>query len=554
MTHPRFWNLFCLILLALLLSRPSLASDDGITDISITSIPPLTGQPVNHELSFVATRELASAQVQVEYPSDFYLNHVTNRSKVGQTIVFSVQRAIAAGERVTLRADGIINPTIPETYTLQVSTSGDTAKVPKQLSVKATAGAVTEAWMDSTNLLPGATSSHEVNFSATNELPAGGTVRVEYPAGFVLSGATLAESDAFALQEVSGQVIVYRALRNFPAGQHFWDVLRTGGIINPTASGSHLLKLSTSSDPAPVYLPYVVRNGGTVRGAMIFVSSVTAGKPSSYTFSFTPGTGLPEGATVMLEFPEGYAPAVENSSDGQYAVESVSGQMVTLRMLKPVDALVYRPMTLFHGPENSAAVTISARNVANPSVAGSYVFNIWTSNDTTKTPLPVFINRPMLSVSFAGSGGGSVNGGYSCLSPGVCSFTPMSREVTLIATPDADSLFAGWSGACTAASSDCEVVVDSNRQVTATFHLADRVRFLGRPYATLAAAFAESASGTIEARATEFTETVIVTSSTRLKGGFDRQFASNQGGFSVLKGSLTIGAGGSLLAEGLVIR
>lgn len=376
---------------------------------------------------------------------------------------------------------------------------------------------------------------------------------MEYPAGFILSGATLPEGDGLTLQEVSGQTIFYRASRSFPVGYHFWGAFQTRGIVNPAEPGRYLLRVSTSSDPTPVYLPYLVRPGGAVSAAAIAVTSVTAGQTSSYTFSFSPTTGVPEGGSVTLEFPAGFAPVVENSADGRYSVESVSGQTVTLRMLKAVEAWVYRPGMWYHGIE-TPGLSISAKNVVNPSVPGSYLFNIWTSNDTAKAAVSIVIYRPLLSISFAGSGNGSVNGGYSCLSPGVCSFTPMVPTVTLVPTPDADSIFAGWSGACTASSGSCEVVMDGNRHATATFNLVEKARFQGRPYQALTAAFAEQASGTVEARATEFAEALVVSAPKRLKGGFDRGFASNKGGLSVLKGSLVIRPGGSLIAEGLAIR
>ncbi len=43
--------------------------------------------------------------------------------------------------------------------------------------------------------------------------------------------------------------------------------------------------------------------------------------------------------------------------------------------------------------------------------------------------------------------------------------------VTLTATPDASSTFAGWSGACTGTSPACSVTMDGNTEVTATFNL-----------------------------------------------------------------------------------
>jgi hypothetical protein len=46
--------------------------------------------------------------------------------------------------------------------------------------------------------------------------------------------------------------------------------------------------------------------------------------------------------------------------------------------------------------------------------------------------------------------------------------------VTLTASPDSGSVFAGWSDACSGSSSTCVVVMGLNRSVTATFEPEDQ--------------------------------------------------------------------------------
>jgi hypothetical protein len=556
MLSARLWTLLSLIMVALLLATASFAADDGITDVSIISITPFAGQTVSHELAFVATRELPSAEIRVEYPIDFHLSQAKlplSSSRTGQLILFSVPRVISAGERVVLRVDDIINPTTPATYRLLVSTGPSTAPVLEPLSIQGADGAVTLAWVDVTNLLPGGTAGYTVNFIATNGLIEGETIRVQYPMGFNVSGATVPPNDVLTLQAVSGQTITYRVSRSYRAGEFFATPVRTEGIVNPPIPGTGLVKVSTSSDPTQVSIPYQVKSSGSVRGVSVQVASITTGQSSSYTVNFRTSTGLPVGATVSLEFPPGFTPGVQSSPD--YTVENVSGQTVTLRMLKAVNASVYHPAEWLTTPE-AGEVSISTTGIVNPSEAGTYYFKLWTSNDTEKVSLPIFIARPTLSISFAGPGNGSVNGGYSCQSPGLCSFTTTEARVTLIPTAAAGSVFAGWSGACTAATGNCVVDMDQSKSVTATFNIMDKdkVRILSKTYPTLAAAFAEAASGTVEAMAAVFPETLNVTRPTRFKGGFDAQFTSNKEGFTTLDGTLTIGAGGSLRAERLVIR
>ncbi len=76
------------------------------------------------------------------------------------------------------------------------------------------------------------------------------------------------------------------------------------------------------------------------------------------------------------------------------------------------------------------------------------------------------------TVTLAGTGGGTVTSsptGITC--PGTCSASYVDGQVvTLTASPDGQSLFTGWSGACTG-SGACTVTMDQARSVTATFTL-----------------------------------------------------------------------------------
>ena len=75
-----------------------------------------------------------------------------------------------------------------------------------------------------------------------------------------------------------------------------------------------------------------------------------------------------------------------------------------------------------------------------------------------------------LTVAFAGGGPGrvvSAPSGVDC--PGDCTVTGTSNQsVTLTATDTDDSIFAGWTGACTGTGS-CTVALDADKTVTATF-------------------------------------------------------------------------------------
>jgi probable HAF family extracellular repeat protein len=92
--------------------------------------------------------------------------------------------------------------------------------------------------------------------------------------------------------------------------------------------------------------------------------------------------------------------------------------------------------------------------------------------DAAKNVTAVFAAKVPLTVTKAGTGQGTVvsnPAGIAC--PGTCSANFESDSaVTLTATPNANSLFSGWSGACTGTGA-CQVTLDTAKNVTATFVL-----------------------------------------------------------------------------------
>ncbi len=88
--------------------------------------------------------------------------------------------------------------------------------------------------------------------------------------------------------------------------------------------------------------------------------------------------------------------------------------------------------------------------------------------DNNNPPPPPPSTSANLSVLKSGSGSGSVSGGtISCGSKCTVALSPGS-SITLTATPDSGSTFAGWSGACTGTET-CTITVSANTFVTATF-------------------------------------------------------------------------------------
>ena len=171
--------------------------------------------------------------------------------------------------------------------------------------------------------------------------------------------------------------------------------------------------------------------------------------------------------------------------------------------------------------------------------------------------------RYLLGLIFSGTGGGSVSGGMSCYSGGSCNPLAVNQgeNITLMPTPDTNSHFSGWSDNCLVNNNNCSVTVDSVKKITATFTEADKVR-TGKmsltsmtAHAKLSEAFSQvQPDELIQARAIEFVESLVISRYTKFKGGFNADFNDSGRSYTVLKGTLKIGAGGKLIVERLVIK
>jgi uncharacterized protein DUF1566/lectin-like protein/putative Ig domain-containing protein/List-Bact-rpt repeat protein len=142
-----------------------------------------------------------------------------------------------------------------------------------------------------------------------------------------------------------------------------------------------------------------------------------------------------------------------------------------------------------------------------------------------------------------------------------CSTTfPHNTAVTLTATASSTSLFGSWSGDFNGANQTCNLTIDADKSVTATFTTMPPVKLFGavpKYFDTLVAACNDAALGTIVAyhlKQQDFMESLIINKnvSVTLKGGFDAGFQVN-GGFSTLNGILTLGLG-KLTVENIIVK
>ena len=150
-----------------------------------------------------------------------------------------------------------------------------------------------------------------------------------------------------------------------------------------------------------------------------------------------------------------------------------------------------------------------------------------------------------------------IPGGIACAS-GTCS-SPFYFDlpVILVASPAAGSIFAGWMGACTNGSGDCQSTMDFNKSATGIFNHAP-VRLYGTVpgnYASLQGAYdAAAPDDLIQAQAAVLNESPLLDRpiAVTIKGGYDNNFAAVTGSTTV-QGTLTI-LFGTVTMDNVTIR
>jgi sugar lactone lactonase YvrE len=189
------------------------------------------------------------------------------------------------------------------------------------------------------------------------------------------------------------------------------------------------------------------------------------------------------------------------------------------------------------------------------------------SNSVTPS-LPVNYN---LTLGWAGTGAGSVNGGsvnadntvnseVACVSGATCPAVSFlaNKVVSLTATPTGDSLFASWAGCGSVVGNKCTVTMTSAKTATVTFDAIPKLMIVGGlGYDLISNAFAAALNNAVlEVRNLLFDNGDLTYDragiSVLLKGGYDTSFVMSNID-TVLKGKLMI-KNGTLRVDSLHVR
>ena len=353
----------------------------------------------------------------------------------------------ASTSTATLTVNPAADSTTPvlSSFAVQSSTPlapGDAASV--SFSVSDTGSGMQAVIFGFTDPLGG---SHQVraDHAAASAGPATATIGSFWPSGVY----TLAYVDIF---DNANNRITY-----WPNGA---VTKSPSGVIGPS---SHSFDFSTATltinNPAadsttPVLSSFAVQSS----------TPLAPGDAASVSFSVSDtGSGM---QAVIFGFTDPLGGSHQVRAD--HAAASAGPATATIGSFWPSGVYTLAYVDIFDNANNritywpNGAVTKSPSGVIGPS---SHSFDFSTATLTINNgPLP-------LNVALAGSGSGSVSSAPSGIDCGVTCAAGFDAgsTVTLTATPDVTSTFAGWTGAGCTGTDPCQVTMTQARTVTATF-------------------------------------------------------------------------------------
>ena len=173
---------------------------------------------------------------------------------------------------------------------------------------------------------------------------------------------------------------------------------------------------------------------------------------------------------------------------------------------------------------------------------------------------PVTSGNSTITVTTTGTGRGDVNSdpaGIACengIRAGCSADFMNGTQITLFAVPDFKSEFVKWTAGCTGTVIACDIDLNADTSVSATFNLRQLVMSSGPKYfATIQDAYDASSGGLIKMRGQVFNEDLLFSLPIRLSMNGGMSDLWNQVGYSYVKGSLKI-SNGSVTISNLIIQ
>ncbi|MCE5192564.1 MAG: stalk domain-containing protein [Candidatus Cryosericum sp.] len=391
--------------------------DAAMSGILATASPNTAGSYASYSIQLLGANAIAlGGWIQVNFPSSFVMmpgsmspTLVSINGTVAPSFVtifgtsvfiqLSSSTAISAGTiSVTIQASPAIkNPSVAGNYSINATTTGDTAPGTGLISIGTTGITGLSAFV--TPATTSAVASWSLSFatSATGALAVGQTITVTFPAGTRLpasmpAGSILISSGSYSSVPVtaatgSGSVLTIQvpaAMTGGISASAFVSIqiLTTYGLVNTPVAGTYSVLLATAADTVPASSNQVSITGTTIGAVTVAVSPLTPSTAATYTLFFSTSTsgGLVPGDSISVQFPAGTGyPAFINPT-----LILVNGQpsLNATRTLNTLQISLPPAMSI----PASAFVQLQIQTtfgITNPATPGTYKVNVFTSKDST---------------------------------------------------------------------------------------------------------------------------------------------------------------------------
>jgi hypothetical protein len=326
------------------------------------------------------------------------------------TCTFDYGNAVSAGDTLSVALYGVTNPAATGPVTFSASTSADTQAASASVTLTA-AQPVTGVTATETSTAAGAQVTWMVGFTASStgslEGTAGSTITVTLPTGTTFGAYT----GGITYDSTSGNNVDYGCTHgagtSLSCSVFLGETVNPGDVIsvqiravtNPTATGSRLVSVSTTSDLGAT-TPAPITTDQAVTGVSVALVSTAANAETTWTTTFTASsTGALDataGSSITLTLPVGTA---FQAIDFSIITDTTSGQTVSLGGCTPGSGTTVNcPIQAYNTVKADDVLAVLLRGVINPPTAGSDTVAVSTTSDLTSTTAPVTIT-PARSVT-----------------------------------------------------------------------------------------------------------------------------------------------------------
>jgi hypothetical protein len=222
---------------------------------------------------------------------------------------------------------------------------------------------------------------------------------------------------------------------------------------------------------------YTITASAGANGSISPSGAVSVNSGASKTFAITPNTGYHisgvtvDGASVGAVGSYTFSNVTANHTIAAtfaittYTITASAGANGSISPSGAVSVNSGASKTFTITPNSGYSVASVLVDGTSVGAVTTYTFTNVTAAHTISASFSAILYT--LTITKAGSGGGTVTN-----NPPGSTFGP-GTVVTLTASPDADSDFAGWSGGCSGTQVSCSLPMNSNVNVTATFAAKD---------------------------------------------------------------------------------